>query len=650
MQGNFTKRLQNTYIIALSLIALLSIGSQYLVRTNIESQTADSRVINVAGRQRMLSQKLTKTALILVNHRDSLADRAQYLKRLKELKETLDLWTRSHIGLQAGNVSMQLPVLENDSIKLAFEKITPSYQAMVSASNAILDSLLLVNEEMKASIFNQNLALILESEGGFLKQMNEIVSLFEREAQRKITRLKNIELALLVLTLLTLVAEAFLIFMPANRAIKSYILKVQNYNEELATSEEEIRQNLEEIHAMHENLLQSQIRLKQLSMIAENTSDCLIITDKEGRAVWVNEGFTKLTYYRLEDIEGKKPGNVLQGKDTAPQTVHRLREAIRKAEPILEEIINYDKFGNPYWTRILINPVFENDELVNFIAVQNNITERKDTQKTLEAQKKQLEVLYKDVTSSINFAKRIQKAVLPTAEEITQFLPNNFIIYKPKNIVSGDFYWFHATEQHLVIVVADCTGHGVSGAFMSLIGTDLLNQIVIGKKEVSPSKILKALNEEIKIAFKQDKILNYVGIDLAICVVENYESGKNDKKVRYAGIKSPLVYVQKNQIRKLEASSMILGSSRQENTNFDETEIVIDAPTEFYMFSDGYHDQFGGGENQKLKKKYLQELFFQIHQLDMDKQGILLNEWFETWKGQEKQTDDVLVLGFRINP
>jgi serine phosphatase RsbU (regulator of sigma subunit) len=199
-------------------------------------------------------------------------------------------------------------------------------------------------------------------------------------------------------------------------------------------------------------------------------------------------------------------------------------------------------------------------------------------------------------------------------------------------------------------VVADCTGHGVSGAFMSLIGTDLLNQIVIGKKEVSPSKILKALNEEIKIAFKQDKILNYVGIDLAICVVENYKSGKNDKKVRYAGIKSPLVYVQKNQIRKLEASSMILGSSRQENTNFDETEIVIDAPTEFYMFSDGYHDQFGGGENQKLKKKYLQELFFQIHQLDMDKQGILLNEWFETWKGQEKQTDDVLVLGFRINP
>jgi PAS domain S-box-containing protein len=646
MQENFTERLQNTYIIALSLIALLSIVSQYLVRTNIESQTADSRVINMAGRQRMLSQKLSKTALILATKYDS-SQTGQYIQ---ELRQTLDLWTRAHAGLQAGEVSMQLPILENDSIKVAFEKIAPAYQAMVSATNTILDSLPLVDKEVRTHILDDNLAIILASEGSFLKQMNEIVSLFEREAQRKIARLKNIELALLLFTLLTLVAEAFLIFMPANRAIKKYILKIQNYNEELATSEEEIRQNLEEIHAMHDSLLQSQVKLKQLSMIAENTSDCMIITDKHGYTIWVNQGFTNLTYYRLEEIEGKRPGDLLQGKDTDPQTVGRIRKAIRNKEPILEELINYDKFGSPYWTRILINPVFDNNELINFIAVQNNITERKEIQKTLEEQKKQLESLYKDVTASINFAQRIQQAVLPKAEEIAQFLTEHFIIYKPKNIVSGDFYWFYATENHLVVVVADCTGHGVSGAFMSLIGTDLLNQIVIGQQEFSPSKILKKLNEEIKIAFRQDKILNYVGIDLAICVVENYGFGKNDKKVRYAGIKSPLIYVQNNKIQKIEANSMILGASRQENTNFDETEIQIESPTEFYMFSDGYHDQFGGGENQKLKKKHFQELLFQVHQFGMAEQGNLLSEWFHDWQGKERQTDDVLVLGFRINP
>lgn len=133
-------------------------------------------------------------------------------------------------------------------------------------------------------------------------------------------------------------------------------------------------------------------------------------------------------------------------------------------------------------------------------------------------------------------------------------------------------------------------------------------------------------------------------------MIENYGYGKANKRLLYAGAKSPLVYTQKGQMHKVDASSIVLGASNQSNINFEEHEIMIDAPTSFYLFSDGYHDQFGGSQNQKMKKKHFQELLFQIHQLQMEEQGKLLTEWFEEWKGNEKQTDDVMVIGFKMNP
>ncbi len=642
MKQDFSKRLQKTYIIALAIIALLTIGSQYLVRRAIDSQASDSRVINIAGRQRMLSQKLAKTALILAT------DTTQNATRIQEFQETLGLWSRAHKGLQFGDKQMQLPSLNNDSVKTAFAKIEADYQQIADASIRLIDIYTQNNEGVNQAFVQGYLQTILAHEGSFLKQMNEIVNLYEREAQRKIENLKKIELFLLIITLITLFLEAYFIFRPAIKNIKLYIEKIQNYNEELATSEEEIRQNLEEIHAMHDSLLISQNKLKQLSLIAQNTSDCMIITDSEGFALWVNDGFYKLTGYTIEDIRDRKPGRILQGKATDPETVKRIREKLSNREVVMEDIINYDKSGRKYWTRILINPVFENGELTNFIAVQNDITERKNSQDAIEQQKKQIEALYKDVTTSINFAQKIQTAILPQKREIDEYLPQNFIIYKPKNIVSGDFYWFYATGHQFIIVAADCTGHGVPGAFMSLIGNDLLNQIVVGRQILQPSLILKELNEEIRVAFRQDKILNHVGMDLAICMIENYGQGKTNKKLWYAGAKSPLIYVRNNQIHKIDPSGVVLGVTNQKEFIFEQHQITIDSPTSFYLFSDGYHDQFGGSNNEKMKKKHFQELLFQVNQLPMEEQGKLLAEWFEDWKGNKKQTDDVMVIGFKI--
>ena len=250
------------------------------------------------------------------------------------------------------------------------------------------------------------------------------------------------------------------------------------------------------------------------------------------------------------------------------------------------------------------------------------------------------------IADSIQYAQRIQKSILPLEEIVKKHLPAHFILFKPRDVVSGDFYYFEEKNDRLILATIDCTGHGVPGAFMTMVASEILNEIVQNKQIVEPDLILNKLHKNIRKALKQAETDNRDGMDLALITID-----QKHKKVQYAGAKNPLIYMQNNELHLIKADKMpIGGEQREEERFFTKHEISIDLPTTFYLFSDGYQDQFGGEQGKKFTIGRLKELFLQIHTLPLPTQQQMLNDTFEAWREQagEKQIDDVLVVGVKI--
>ena len=266
-----------------------------------------------------------------------------------------------------------------------------------------------------------------------------------------------------------------------------------------------------------------------------------------------------------------------------------------------------------------------------------------ETQRDQLAQKNlEIEKINKDLTDSIEYAKRIQTAILPLDTTIRKHLEEYFILFKPRDIVSGDFYWFTYKDGKIFIAAVDCTGHGVPGAFMSMIGAEILTTIVLNENIYQADKILDKLNKYIRNALKQDTSDNQDGMDMALCVID-----KEKKILEFAGAKNPLFYIHNNELTKIRGSRQAIGG--YQFGEFVSHTIQYQTPTWFYIFSDGYADQFGGpDENEKFMVRRFKNLLLEIHQLPMEEQKRILDENIEKWKGNVKQTDDILVIGFKL--
>jgi serine phosphatase RsbU (regulator of sigma subunit) len=263
------------------------------------------------------------------------------------------------------------------------------------------------------------------------------------------------------------------------------------------------------------------------------------------------------------------------------------------------------------------------------------------------------------ITQSITYAKRIQQAMLPEEEQLQRYLPESFILFKPKDIVSGDFYWFAETsmpfqETHFessasrkfIIAAIDCTGHGVPGAFMSMIGYNLLDEIV-ARGVHTAGDILKELHHKVNRALKQDETENNDGMDMSLCVVD-----PERKVLEFAGAKNPLVYIENGNLHLIKGDKKgIGGKSSGEYRDFTTHEVPLEGVASFYIFSDGYQDQFGGEKKRKFMSKQLRKLLHRIHDLPMEKQKKVLNHTIENWRrvANELQVDDILVMGFRLD-
>lgn len=266
----------------------------------------------------------------------------------------------------------------------------------------------------------------------------------------------------------------------------------------------------------------------------------------------------------------------------------------------------------------------------------------------IEARTATIQEMNHELTNSITYASRIQGAILPEQERIKERLPESFIFYVPKDIVSGDFYWYDSVEGgRSVIAAVDCTGHGVPGAFMTVIGYTQLNHIVTEAAIHEPGEILNHLDKRVRKALNQDResVNSQDGMDMSLCVVDR-EAGT----VGFAGAMNPLFLVRNGELEIFAANKFPIGGSQYEEKQFVTTTIDVQAGDRLYLFSDGFIDQFGGNgtRSKRFGTKRFKQLLLSIQDQDMETQGETLKSTYFTYKGEEEQLDDVLVIGFEI--
>lgn len=288
----------------------------------------------------------------------------------------------------------------------------------------------------------------------------------------------------------------------------------------------------------------------------------------------------------------------------------------------------------------------EKEELYVKLERHSEMLEETVEQRTaeIEEQKRVIEAKNQNIIESINYAKRIQESILPAAEKMQKLLPDSFIFFKPRDIVSGDFYWITERDEKVFVTAVDCTGHGVPGAFMSLIGNDQLNNTVKSKGITSPDQVLSHLHNGVRQVLNQQSGKSRDGMDLAFCAID-----KQNKVMEFAGARNPLIIIREGNMEIIKGDKKSVGGIKKaDEQSFTKHTISLEKPAMYYIFSDGYQDQFGGEEGQKYLTKNFRKLLLEIHDKPLGEQKRLLEEELNAWRGSYPQIDDILVIGMRL--
>jgi serine phosphatase RsbU (regulator of sigma subunit) len=287
------------------------------------------------------------------------------------------------------------------------------------------------------------------------------------------------------------------------------------------------------------------------------------------------------------------------------------------------------------------------------IVLIRGISQKKKANKELDLKNQKIELAYniiedqhKDIKDSINYAKRIQEAILPPDSIIKEFLPQSFVLYMPKDVVSGDFYWVEPWGDKVFFAAVDCTGHGVPGALMSIVGYNLLGKAVNELGLSRPSLVLNSLSKEIGKTLRQTGSDSEVkdGMDLAVCALN-----PKTLMLEYAGAFNPLYIVRDGKIIETASDKIPIGTYTDGDfKNYTNHEIQLQKGDTIYIFTDGYADQFGGEKGKKFKYKSLQQLLISLQGKPMVEQKEILYTTIQQWKGNLEQVDDILVMGVRV--
>ncbi|MGK7390019.1 MAG: PAS domain S-box protein [Candidatus Cyclobacteriaceae bacterium M2_1C_046] len=349
----------------------------------------------------------------------------------------------------------------------------------------------------------------------------------------------------------------------------------------------------------------------------------------------------------IEEYTGKKPDKYLNQPvsdvELNEQVLNKWLEIVNTVRQNDNKVRTEMDFPSALGDRVMqVNAIPEYDEHENIesvLVVSHDITERKLIE--LEIQNKN-----KKIADSINYSKRLQNAILPNTAVINKALPDSFILYKPKDVVSGDFPWYLRMGDIIYIAAVDCTGHGVPGALLSLIGYFLLNDIVKSRKVEDPGIILDQLDEGVTQTLRQDQDDSKTkdGMDIALCRIDVAK-----KEVQYAGAHRPLYAMINGEMEEIKGNKFPIGGGIYKNqTNFTNHTIKLNSEDSIYFCSDGFPDQFGGPQNRKFGPKRLRSLITDIHKKDMKEAYKIFDKEWEGWKSDEKQTDDVLLIGIKF--
>jgi tetratricopeptide (TPR) repeat protein len=303
-------------------------------------------------------------------------------------------------------------------------------------------------------------------------------------------------------------------------------------------------------------------------------------------------------------------------------------------------IINYATIGGIVLALLLAFTLFKRYQLKQ---KANVVLEERNHE--IELQKTIIEEKNKDISDSINYAKKIQDTLLPDINEIHSVFRESFIFFRPKNVVSGDFYWFANRENKTLIAVADCTGHGVPGAFMSMIGIDKINQAVLEFNLSRPSEILSTVNRWLKTILKQDDLTGGMrdGMDVALISIDRIKMQLN-----YSGANRPLWIIRKEELIEIKPTKVSLGGHTPASQEFASHEFALQKNDCVYLFTDGYADQFGGDRGKKLMTKNFKRLLLSFTKESMESQKRILAEKLDKWQNNLEQVDDICVIGFCV--
>lgn len=360
---------------------------------------------------------------------------------------------------------------------------------------------------------------------------------------------------------------------------------IQEQNERLLASEEELRQNMEELQATQEAMMKKQILIEKAKIDVE----------RQNNKLGANEAVLKKAFEKMKAQDLK------------------LRESLDAVQTQEEEL-------------------------------RQNMEELQTTQEVLAYQKNILEVSNRQITKSISYAETIQRAFLPSQAQIKERLPNSFVIYKPKDIVSGDFYWLSEHGNKTLVGVIDCTGHGVPGAFMSLVASSILNEIINQKGIIQPNIILNELHKGVVKRLNQEKGSNSDGMDLTLCLLEE----KNNKtKLTFAGVKQNLYITRDKELIELKGNRRSVGGGRQDDRSYVQEEILLQKNDMVFLATDGYADQ-ANEERKSFSKKKFRELMIEVGNLSSEEQMKILEKRLNQHQQATAQRDDITIFGFKI--
>jgi PAS domain S-box-containing protein len=423
-----------------------------------------------------------------------------------------------------------------------------------------------------------------------------------------------------------------------------------------------------------EELRKSEEKYRELFM---RSKDAIYISTTNGEFVDINPSGLSLFGYNLDDLQFLKVRDLYVNLEDRNELIYILerdgdvenyeielikKDKITKLHCLLATTVIYDQEGKAIGYQGIIKDVTakKNAEEALFRSLRdldqankelnylNATLEEKVQSRTKELKNKVLliENQHKEITESINYAKRIQASILPSDDKIKKYLPDSFIYYSPKDIVSGDFYWFDHLKENPMLAIVDCTGHGVPGAFMSIIGYTQLNEIVSDHKLTDPGKILKELDKRVRLALNQNKGLegnSKDGMELGLISID-YQK----KQIKYAGAMRPLYYVRDGELSLLKGSKFAIGGNSLKSKVFETQTIKFRKDDCLYLFTDGYPDQFGGPKGKKFMTKNVGTMVTKISNLSMKEQGQIIKKSIKDWMRDEDQVDDILITGIKF--